>query len=314
MCLADDVTTGMSAPVYVDVLQNDVGIDCTFADILSFEALSFEGGQVELVEGFGPDGRSVLRYTPVDEFIGTDSFEYTSVINGVQDTCMVAVSVEEAEPPDPLRVADNPVGTTPGIEVAYYALEPISFLPDFSTLESFSSEVVGDIEYASTNGAFMGSGLTDDVGALFIGWVEIPFAGQWRFSTVSDDGSALYIGDQRIVDNDGTHGMQERTGAIGLEAGVHAIRVEFFERGGGAGLIVKYAALVGRCRSFLEAAWSHGGSLFQSPDLNGDGMVGGDDLSLLLSQWGSDGTADFDEDGIVGGSDLAYLLSYWGEL
>ena len=53
---------------------------------------------VELVEGFGPDGRSVLRYTPVDEFIGTDFFEYTSVIDGVEDACMVAVNVEEALP------------------------------------------------------------------------------------------------------------------------------------------------------------------------------------------------------------------------
>ena len=186
---------------------------------------------------------------------------------------MVVVNVEEAEPPDPLRAADNPVGATPGIEVAYYALEPISFLPDFSTLESFSGEVVDDIEYESTNGAFMGSGLTDDVGALFIGWVEIPFAGQWRFSTDSDDGSALYIGDQRIVDNDGTHPMQERTGAIGLEAGVHAIRVEFFERGGGAGLIVKYAAPGGALTVIPASAWSHGGALVPTPDLNGDGVT-----------------------------------------
>ena len=314
MCLADDVRTGMSAPVYVDVLQNDVGVACAFAEILSFDALASEGGQVELVEGFGPDGRAVLRYTPVDEFIGTDSFEYTSVINGVQDTCMVAVNVEEAEPPDPLRAADNPVGNTTGIEVAYYALEPISFLPDFSTLESFSGEVVEDIDYESTNGAFMGSGLTDDVGALFIGWVEIPFAGQWRFSTDSDDGSALYIGDERIVDNDGTHPMQERTGAIGLEAGVHAIRVEFFERGGGAGLIVKYAAPGGALTVIPASAWSHGGAIVQTPDLNGDGVVGGEDLSLLLSQWGSDGTADFDGDGLVGGADLSFLLSFWGAL
>ena len=149
----------------------------------------------------------MLRYTPVDEFIGTDSLEYTSVINGVQDTCMVAVNVEVAEPPDPLRAADDPIGTTIGIEVTYYVLEPISFLPDFSKLESFSGEVVEDIEYESTNGAFMGSGLTDDIGALFNRLGRVPFAGQWRFSTVSDDGSALYIGDQRIVDNDGTHLM-----------------------------------------------------------------------------------------------------------
>ena len=314
MCLADDVQTGMDAPVYIDVLQNDVGVECTFADIVSFDSLGSEGGQIELVEGFGPEGRSVLRYTPVDDFIGTELFEYTSSIDGVQDTCMVAVRVEEAEPPDPLRAADNPVGTMPGIGVAYYALEPVSFLPDFSALESFSGEVVEEIEYASTNGAFMGSGLADDVGALFVGWVEIPFAGQWRFSTDSDDGSALFIGDQRIVDNDGTHPMQERTGVIGLEAGVHAIRVEFFERGGGAGLFVKYAAPGAALTVIPASAWSHGGTLVQSPDLNGDGMVGGEDLSILLSQWGSAGTADFDGDGVVGGADLAYLLSLWGAL
>ena len=51
-----------------------------------------------------------------------------------------------------------------------------------------------------------------------------------------------------------------------------------------------------------------------SPDLNGDGVIGGEDLSILLSQWGSDGTADFDGDGLVGGADLSFLLSFWGAL
>jgi hypothetical protein len=314
MCLADEVMTGMEAPVYIDVLQNDLGVNCSFAEIDSFDLVGSQGGQIELVTGWGPDGRSALRYTPVDEFLGSEFFEYTSVINGVLDSCMVTVVVEEAEPPDPLRIPENPVGTTPGVEVAYYALEPVSFLPDFSQLESFASEVIGDIDYASTNGAFMGSGLVDDVGALFVGWVEIPFAGQWRFATDSDDGSALFIGEQRVVDNDGTHPMQERLGTIGLEAGVHAIRVEFFERGGGAGLNVKYGAPGGALQVIPAAAWAHGGSLLQGPDLNGDGMVGGEDLSILLSQWGGVGSADFDEDGFVGGADLAYLLSYWGEL
>ncbi len=314
MCLADDVLTGMNAPVYVDVLQNDIGADCSYADIRYFDALGSEGGQIELIEGFGPDGRSVLRYTPLDEFVGTDFFEYTSVIDGVEDTCMVAVNVEEAEPPDPLRAADDPVGTTPGVQVGYYELGALSELPDFSTLESFSSEVVDNIDYPSTNGAFMGSGLSDNVGARFVGWVEIPFPGQWRFSTESDDGSALYIGDQRVVDNDGLHGMQTRLGTIGLEAGVHAITVEFFERGGGAGLIVNYAAPGAGFEIIPASAWSHGGSVQSSPDLNGDGVVGGEDLSIVLSQWGGDGTADFDDDGVVGGADLAYLLSNWGEL
>ncbi|MCP3668147.1 MAG: hypothetical protein GY696_37615 [Gammaproteobacteria bacterium] len=41
-----------------------------------------------------------------------------------------------------------------------------------------------------------------------------------------------------MVSNDGLHGMQERSGEIGLKEGLHAIRVIFFEKAGGAGLEV----------------------------------------------------------------------------
>lgn len=46
-------------------------------------------------------------------------------------------------------------------------------------------------------------------------------------------------------------------------------------------------------------------------DLNGDGVVNGADLGILLQQWGGPGSADFDGDGVVGGSDLGTLLSLW---
>jgi hypothetical protein len=47
-------------------------------------------------------------------------------------------------------------------------------------------------------------------------------------------------------------------------------------------------------------------------DLNGDGVVNGQDLGLLLAGWGGTGPADLDQDGIVGGGDLARLLTNWG--
>ncbi len=47
-------------------------------------------------------------------------------------------------------------------------------------------------------------------------------------------------------------------------------------------------------------------------DLNGDWMVGGPDLGMVLGQWGGPGTADFNGDGIVGGPDLGMLLAAWG--
>jgi hypothetical protein len=48
-------------------------------------------------------------------------------------------------------------------------------------------------------------------------------------------------------------------------------------------------------------------------DLNGDGLVNGADLAILLGQWGGPGTADFDGDGVVAGADLAILLGQWSQ-
>jgi len=46
-------------------------------------------------------------------------------------------------------------------------------------------------------------------------------------------------------------------------------------------------------------------------DFNGDGLVDGQDLGVLLSQWGTDGSADLNGDGLVDGSDLGMLLANW---
>ena len=47
-------------------------------------------------------------------------------------------------------------------------------------------------------------------------------------------------------------------------------------------------------------------------DLNGDGVVDGADIGLLLAMWGAyDSPADFNEDGFVDGGDLGQLLAAW---
>ena len=46
-------------------------------------------------------------------------------------------------------------------------------------------------------------------------------------------------------------------------------------------------------------------------DLNGDGVVNGADLTILLSGWGGRGLPDLNGDGVVNGADLAILLSDW---
>lgn len=50
-------------------------------------------------------------------------------------------------------------------------------------------------------------------------------------------------------------------------------------------------------------------------DLDCDGLVGGPDLAILLSVWGTDGSAggDITGDGLVAGDDLGALLGSWGQ-
>jgi hypothetical protein len=48
-------------------------------------------------------------------------------------------------------------------------------------------------------------------------------------------------------------------------------------------------------------------------DINGDGSVGGTDLTQLLAAWGSNTpTADLNDDGTVDGLDLSAVLAGWG--
>jgi hypothetical protein len=48
-------------------------------------------------------------------------------------------------------------------------------------------------------------------------------------------------------------------------------------------------------------------------DLNHDGVVDGEDLALLMSNWGlSDPEYQLDGDGVVNGGDLSEVLGNWG--
>jgi hypothetical protein len=48
------------------------------------------------------------------------------------------------------------------------------------------------------------------------------------------------------------------------------------------------------------------------PDLDGNGVVDGSDLAILLGSWEGSGSADLDGNGVVDGGDLAQILGSWG--
>ena len=50
----------------------------------------------------------------------------------------------------------------------------------------------------------------------------------------------------------------------------------------------------------------------RTADLNGNGIVGPEDLGLLLGFWSMNGDADLNGDSTVDGEDLSMLLAAWG--
>lgn len=55
--------------------------------------------------------------------------------------------------------------------------------------------------------------------------------GTYEFRLTSDDGSRLSIDGGTVIDHDGKHAASPKVGSVGLAAGVHALRVDYFDSG-----------------------------------------------------------------------------------
>jgi predicted alpha-1,2-mannosidase len=69
----------------------------------------------------------------------------------------------------------------------------------------------------------------DHFAYIYTGYINVPKDGVYGFLTQSDDGSVLYIDNQKVVDNDGSHAAIESTGEIALKKGYHPYRLLYFE-------------------------------------------------------------------------------------
>ncbi|MBO50043.1 MAG: dehydrogenase [Planctomycetaceae bacterium] len=80
----------------------------------------------------------------------------------------------------------------------------------------------------------------DKFALRFTGSIHIPKSGRYVFFANSDDGSRIYVGNKLVVNNDGLHGMVEKSGAINLPAGAHPLVVTYFDNGGSDGLRINW--------------------------------------------------------------------------
>ena len=184
-----------------------------------------------------PNAVGEVRYTLDNSTPTPASPVYAGPVEITRNTIVRAglfVDVKPASVPSVgyFRVLDPRIAASRGVTYSVYLLpEAPVRLPDFSRLTPVASGRVHEITI---------DGLTlpreDAVAVVFEGQIQIDTAGEYGFSTASDDGSKLYIDGKTVVDNDGDHGVITAAGTIRLEPGKHAIRVEWFNGGGGAWL------------------------------------------------------------------------------
>jgi PKD repeat protein len=136
------------------------------------------------------------------------------------------------------RVLVFPPNPLPASSFAYSYYENSgaawTVLPDFSTLTPAKTGTVSSFTLDPRD-------KEDQFAFVYTGQITTATAGDYTFYTASDDGSRLFIDGALVVDNDGSHGANEKSGVATLTAGAHQIRVEYFENGGGQSLDVNYS-------------------------------------------------------------------------
>jgi hypothetical protein len=151
--------------------------------------------------------------------------------NGVSATDTVQIVVKASKD---LLPSVNPANMVNGLNFQYYEQTDYSALPDFSKNNPVKTGNTSNFDLSVAN-------RNSQYAINFTGYINIPTDGQYTFYTSSDDGSSLFIDGVKVVDNDGLHSEQERSGVIGLQAGKHAISVGFFQGQGLNTLKVSYA-------------------------------------------------------------------------
>ena len=113
----------------------------------------------------------------------------------------------------------------PGIFAEFFDNAGVSFntgsMPSLIDRVPDHTRIETKLDFPSRNSAYPGldNRFKNDWGARFSGLIDIPEAGNWTFYLTTDDGSELWINEDSLVQNYGSHGMREVSGTTTLDAG-----------------------------------------------------------------------------------------------
>ena len=186
-----------------------------------------ESGQMYLSQGHYP-----IRVT-FFERRGKEVLEVRYAGPGISKQRIPNSVLSGKEPLSEESLSSEPLQEGSGLNYSYYE-GYWQELPDFDKLKAKKRGTVDNFSLKPRE-------QDERFAFLYEGYLTITQAGNYTFYTASDDGSKLYLDGKEVVDNDGIHAVEEKSGQVYLSQGQHPIKVAFFERTVGEVLEVRYA-------------------------------------------------------------------------
>ncbi len=177
------------------------------------------------LDGSTPTLQSV-KYTQPFTVAATSVVKAIAIKEGLINSGMAELPVRSYKMMKPVKAAN----VSTGLSYKYFEDDAMS-VAKTEMLQPVKTGVVNNFNTNNKN-------RTEKYAFVFEGYIKIDKKGLYDFYVNSDDGSMLYIDDELIINNDGNHGMEEKSDKAFLDNGMHKIKVVYYDAGGNNGLIV----------------------------------------------------------------------------
>lgn len=186
-------------------------------------------------DGDGTVGRIASGVTASGPSIGGGRAAANTVGTTTSTTVTVASAAADASRSVTFSLRRTSTDTVPGLSVRTYN----TGCPGATTNFNWDSAPIRvglaqniDLPYTNSPIVRWPGAITSGYGFRHTGTIMIPAEGSWTFTTNSDDGSRLWINGTLVVNNDGDHSPQTRSGTVWLPAGPASIETRFYECNG----------------------------------------------------------------------------------
>ena len=182
------------------------------------------------IDGYNPDETAVLYEKPVNINIPKGEYRIIKTVQvspGGRRSSINKILVRNPELKSALALKPN----KKGLKYDYYT-GTFQQLQDLELAKPINS----GIHEGAVSSEKWKSKTERYIGLKFDGYIYIPETANYTISTLSDDGSKLFIDNELVVNNDGIHWLNEAYGVVKLEKGFHKININYFDQIGGTTL------------------------------------------------------------------------------